>query len=85
MADVSVAEAKAKLSEIIARVEAGETQVITKRGKAVAKLVPITPSLAPQSAGGEFDFDRLRRHIASMPRNDASAADLVRKMRDEGY
>ena len=40
MADnsVSVAEAKAHLSEILDRVEAGEEIIITRRGKAVARL-----------------------------------------------
>lgn len=35
---ISVAEAKAHLSEILDRVEAGEEVVITRRGKAVARL-----------------------------------------------
>ena len=35
MTEVSVAEAKAHLSEILDRVEAGESVVITRRGKAV--------------------------------------------------
>jgi prevent-host-death family protein len=33
-------EAKTKLAELLDRVEAGETVTITRRGKAVAKLVP---------------------------------------------
>lgn len=35
---VSVAEAKAHLSEILDRVESGEEVIITRRGKAVARL-----------------------------------------------
>jgi prevent-host-death family protein len=33
-------EAKTKLAELLDRVEAGETVTITRRGKAVARLVP---------------------------------------------
>ncbi len=38
--EVSVAEAKAKLSEILKQVEAGENVTITRRGKPVAVLSP---------------------------------------------
>jgi len=40
MATVGAFEAKTKLAELLDRVEAGETVTITRRGKAVAKLVP---------------------------------------------
>ena len=35
-------EAKTKLAELLDKVEAGETVTITRRGKAVARLVPAT-------------------------------------------
>jgi len=35
------ADAKAKFSELLARVEAGETITIRRHGRAVARLVPI--------------------------------------------
>jgi prevent-host-death family protein len=37
-------EAKAKLSEILRRVEQGERFTITKRGRAVAEIVPVQSS-----------------------------------------
>lgn len=37
---VGAFEAKTKLAELLDKVEAGETVTITRRGKAVAKLVP---------------------------------------------
>lgn len=40
MITVGSFEAKTKLAELLDRVEAGETVTITRRGKAVAKLVP---------------------------------------------
>ncbi len=40
MQHVQIAEAKAHLSALIERVEAGEEIVIARRGKPVARLVP---------------------------------------------
>lgn len=37
---VGAFEAKTKLAELLDKVEAGETVTITRRGKAVARLVP---------------------------------------------
>ncbi len=39
------ADAKARFSELLARVEAGETITIRRHGKAVAKMVPVKPEL----------------------------------------
>lgn len=39
MASYSIADAKARLSELIERAEAGETVSITRRGKPVVRLV----------------------------------------------
>jgi prevent-host-death family protein len=40
---VNLHEAKAHLSELLDRVEAGETVVICRRNKPVAELKPLTP------------------------------------------
>lgn len=40
MTEVGVFEAKNKLSELLDRVERGERVTITRRGKAVARLMP---------------------------------------------
>jgi prevent-host-death family protein len=40
MDKLSVFEAKARFSEVVNRAEAGKPTVITKRGKAVARVVP---------------------------------------------
>ncbi len=40
MDKLSVFEAKARFSEVVNRVEEGKQTVITKRGKAVARVVP---------------------------------------------
>jgi len=54
MREVGAFEAKSRLGQLLDRVEAGEEVVITRRGKAVARLVP------PASA---FDRERSRRAV----------------------
>ena len=43
MEKVQLFEAKARLSELVDRAEAGREIVITRRGRAVARLVPARP------------------------------------------
>ena len=40
---VSAADAKAGLSELLRRAEAGEEIIVTRNGEPVAKLVPLRP------------------------------------------
>ena len=40
MQQVQIAQAKAQLSALLERVEAGEEIVIARRGKAIARLIP---------------------------------------------
>ena len=50
MDDVSLADAKAHLSELIDRVEAGETINITRRGRPFARLTAVATLKRPVSA-----------------------------------
>ena len=77
MRHVSLAEAKARLSELVERVEGGEAVCITRRGKPVARL------LAAQPARKRIDVAALRAITKQMPRQRQSAGRFVRKMRDE--
>ena len=47
MAAVNLADAKAHLSELVSKAESGVETIITRRGKPVAKLVPVA---APKKA-----------------------------------
>ena len=73
---ISLADAKARLSELVDRVEAGDSIKITRRGKAVARLSPAT---RPRK---RIDAALLQALTATMPLQTESAADLVRSMRD---
>jgi prevent-host-death family protein len=50
---VNVAEAKAKLSELLDRAAAGEEIVISKSGKPYARLVPLAKAAPREPGGGE--------------------------------
>ncbi len=73
---VTLAEAKARLSELLDRVEAGESIDITRRGKPVARLTTVATPCR------RIDAARLRAVTATMPRQTESAVGLVRSMRD---
>ena len=77
MVSVGVAQAKAHLSELLDRVEAGQEVVITRRGKAVAKLSAVVPPRKP------LPLEDLTEFRESMPRLRRPAAELLREMRDE--
>lgn len=81
MDNYNIAEAKAHLSDLVARAEAGETVNIMRRGKLAARLVPVN-DLPPREP---IDVDALRKLTASQKRSEISAADLVRQMRDSSY
>jgi len=79
MNTVSVAEAKAHLSELLNQVEAGEEIVITRRGQPVAHIKGFGKALKP------IDFEEMDRFRESLPFSTVSSAELIRQMRDEGY
>jgi prevent-host-death family protein len=77
MDTVSLADAKAHLSELVTRAERGEDVCITRRGKPVVKLTRIEQPKKP------IDFEAIRKLRESMPMQIESAGDFIRRMRDE--
>lgn len=77
MDTVTLADAKAHLSELIDRATRGEPVCITRRGKPVARLAPV------ETPRKRVDLSMLRAVTRSMPRQAESAGDFVRRMRDE--
>jgi prevent-host-death family protein len=73
---INLAEAKAQLSALVDRVEAGDSIAITRRGKPVARLTAVAKPRQPINAA------RLQALTTSMPQASATAAHLVRSMRD---
>lgn len=52
MTDVNIHKAKTDLSKLIARVEAGEEIIISRRNVPVAKLVPVVPTQMSKRKAG---------------------------------
>jgi prevent-host-death family protein len=75
MDTISLAEAKARLSELIDRVEAGDSIDITRRGKAIARLTTVS---GPRK---RIDATALQKLTSTMSPQQP-AAELVRSMRD---
>lgn len=71
MREIGAFEAKTHLSELLAAAEAGESIIITRRGTAVARLVP----------AGQGGVATLRRRLGSMV---PLTSDEILSARDEG-
>jgi prevent-host-death family protein len=78
MVTVNLVQAKAHLSELLDKVEAGEEVVITRRGRPVAHVSPVARSKKP------LRLQDLAEFRATMPRLRRPSAELLREMRDEG-
>jgi prevent-host-death family protein len=76
MGTVNLADAKAHLSELVDRVQAGDTIDITRRGRPVARLTAVA---RPRK---RIDLAMLQALTAAMPPQDERESDLVRSMRD---
>lgn len=75
MREIGAFEAKTHLSELLAAVEAGETITITRRGKPVARMVPVA---------GAGDWDGFLARLDALRQGAPLAtADLI-SARDEG-
>lgn len=76
MVVVNLAQAKARLSELLDKVESGEDVVITRHGRPVAHISAIAKPKQPVRSLAEFR--------AKMPRWRRSSATLLGEVRDEG-
>ena len=74
---VSLADAKAHLSELVERAAAGETVCITRRGKPVAQIIAVD---TPRK---RIDAAALKAVTDTMPVQPEMARDFIRRMRDE--
>ena len=74
---ITLADAKARLSELTELAAAGEPVIITKHGKPVARMS------RPERPRQPIDLDALRRLTASMPSQEDEAAEFVRRMRED--
>ena len=81
MSEIGAFEAKNTLGSLLDRVEKGEEIVITRRGKAVAKLVPANPGFDRGKARAAADALRaLQKEIKGPP----FTWEELKRYRDEG-
>jgi len=73
---VALADAKAHLSELTELAAAGETVIITKRGKPVVKVT------RPDKPRKAIKLETLRSLTSSLPRSQESGGDFMRCTRD---
>jgi prevent-host-death family protein len=76
MRSISLADAKAHLSELVEKAAAGEPVCITRRGKPIARIVGMD---RPRR---RIDERALRALTDAMPLQPEPAGDVVRRMRD---
>ncbi len=75
MVTVNLAKAKARLSELLDKVEAGEEIIITRHGRPVAHLSPVSKPKMPLRSLAAFR--------AKMPKWRRPSVELLREARDE--
>ena len=78
MVTVNLVQAKAHLSELLDKVEAGEEVVITRHGRPVAHIHPVSNPKQP------LKLDDLAAFRTTMPHLRRASAELLREARDEG-
>jgi prevent-host-death family protein len=77
MQTLTVAAAKARLSAVLAQVEAGEEVVITRRGVAIARIVAEPAARSPQ-----FDLAELFAFVDGQPMHaGADAGEFIGQLR----
>ena len=79
MERINLADAKARLSEIVDRAESGESIEIVRRGKPAARLLPPEQRREWQPV----DVDMLEQLQAKMPPQQLPAGEFIRTMRDD--
>jgi prevent-host-death family protein len=80
MTDYSIAEAKNQLPKLIDRMLAGEPVTITRRGRPVARVVPVQE---PEPKAFRWDIERLRKLQEAGRTPTSGQTDTVKAMRDD--
>jgi len=77
-------EAKNTFGTLLDRVETGEEIVITRHGRAVARLVPNAPRIDQNKV--QAAFDRIRERARELQRAKPERFDwqVLKRLRDEG-
>ena len=66
MREIQSSEAKAHLPQLLDEVERGETLIITRRGRAIARLVPEMDRRQSEIVGAIAAIETRRRHASQI-------------------
>jgi prevent-host-death family protein len=83
MKTATVREVQHKLSRVLARVKRGEEITITKRGKAVARLVPTAVVAGGMKAEWPDFSGRMKRLFPDGPPSGKPTSEVVMELREE--
>ena len=85
MGAVGVRQLKAQTSEVLRRVQKGETIDVTHRGRVVARMVPVggSSSVPEEVAAVWADLDQLAAEIGARWPTGVTAAEAVQEERRE--
>lgn len=86
MPEIGAFEAKNTLGTLLDRVERGEEIVITRHGKAVARLVPNTRRIDQEQARTALERIRQRAQTLKRAKSGATSSDwlTLKQWRDQG-
>lgn len=89
---VGTRELKSKLSEYLRRVKAGETIIVTERGKTIGQIVPVRPTLEKrlqalvESGIAEWNGQKYQpKKPVARNRGSKQLSDLIIEDRDGDY
>ncbi len=75
---ISVSDAKAQLTDLVRRAEAGDEVVLTRHGHAAVRLVPVKARMTPEERGRVLDEFRASVQAEILPGPDAArSADFL--------
>lgn len=69
---ISVTDAKAQLTELVRRAEAGEAVVLTRHGREAVRLVPMRPTIGRAERRALLERVRLSAAAKALPGPDAA-------------
>ncbi|CAN7668632.1 type II toxin-antitoxin system Phd/YefM family antitoxin [Rhizobium sp. LjRoot254] len=83
MGVIKIDDMRDQVEELVSRAEAGETILIEKDGKTVARLVGTNVASRDREPKKKIDITALQEFTRSQPLQSESAGDFIRRMRDE--
>ncbi|WP_274630098.1 type II toxin-antitoxin system Phd/YefM family antitoxin [Arvimicrobium flavum] len=77
---INLDDTQESLADVIARVEGGETVIVTRGDAVVARIEPVAREFKLKKP---IDFERLKRVADSLPYQEQSAGEFMRRLRDD--